>query len=107
MRAFHRVSLPENDSAAQRREEKARPGKSRDGVWKKVETKVDLDCLGEAERTWAHIFKQKKKKAQQCLRSGSPKGEDEIQILMHKLHYGISPLQGKGAGLSNPTSVNH
>lgn len=63
MRAFNRVSLPENDSAAQRREEKARTGKSRDGVWKKVETKVDLDYLGEAERTWAHIFKQKKKKA--------------------------------------------
>ena len=40
-----------------------RTGKSRDGVWKKVETKVDLDYLGEAERTWAHIFKEKKKKA--------------------------------------------
>jgi len=60
MRAFNRVSLSENDSAAQRREEKELE-RARKVFWKKVETKVTLDCLGEAERTCIQNFKQKKK----------------------------------------------
>lgn len=53
--------MPENDLAAQRREEKARTEKNRESVWK--ETKVDHDYLTEAERTWAHCSRQKKEKA--------------------------------------------
>lgn len=50
-------------SAAQRKGERARIGTTRQGCWKEVETKVVLDYLGEAERTWAYHLKQKKKKA--------------------------------------------
>ena len=59
MRAFKSI-LSENDSAAQRREEKVleRAGKV---FWKKVETKVNLDCLGKTERICTQSFKQKKK----------------------------------------------
>lgn len=52
--------MPENDLAAQRREEKARTEKNRESVWK--ETKVDHDYLTEAERTWVHCSRQKKEK---------------------------------------------
>lgn len=100
------VSLPEKDSAAQRRGQRARIGNIREGSWKEVETKVDLDYPGEAERTWPHSFKHKKEKAALAVSKVCFPERRAWDTDLDAL-WNCPPLQGKGAGLFSPIPGNH